>query len=180
MGAIFSFILDFVLIGLLAAGIVYAIRLMRQIAGLRASHADMERFVSEFRATVQRAESGIRGLKQAARTSGDDLEQFIEKARTIRDELHYLTESADQIANRLSDKAAAISRAAATEGAPSRQPSAPEAAKKPPDETKAASSAVVTPLKPAKGPDENKASVAAIAPTSAAEKELLQALEKLG
>jgi hypothetical protein len=86
------------------------LRLTRQLAELRASHASMERFVAEFNATVLRAEAGIRGLKNASRESGDDLEKLIEKARLLRDELHFLTESADQIAARLSDKAGAAAR----------------------------------------------------------------------
>ena len=102
---IISIVLDIVLIGLLIAGIRYAMRLTQQLADMRSSRAEMERFVFTFNATVERAEAGIRGLKSAARSSGDDLEGLIEKGQALRDELHFLTESADQIANRLTNMA---------------------------------------------------------------------------
>jgi hypothetical protein len=40
-----SLFFDFVLIGLLAAGISYAVKLTKQLAEMRASRAEMERFV---------------------------------------------------------------------------------------------------------------------------------------
>lgn len=124
---LFSLLLDLVLIGLLIAGVTYAFRLSRQLAEMRASRAEMERFVLNFNAIVSRAEAGIRGLKNASRESGDDLERLIEKANLLRDELHFLTESADQIATRLSDKAATVTRGKS--GSP--QESTPETSAKP-------------------------------------------------
>ncbi len=102
MTSLIGFVLDIVLIGFLIAGISYAIKLTQQLADMRAQRADMERFVANFSATVERAEAGIRGLKSVSRSSGDDLERLIEKGQSLRDELHFLTESADQIATRLS------------------------------------------------------------------------------
>lgn len=160
MGEIISFLLNFILIGLLITGIVYATRLHRQLIGLRASRGDMERFVADFSATVQRAEAGVRGLKQAAREGGDDLEQLINKAQLIRDELVFLVGSADQIANRLSDSASSAARRVLPEQ------------DTPPVTTAAAKSAVVSKLAaPAKTNERVK---------TAAERELMQALEKLG
>src|ERR1700752_5346920 len=94
--------LDLVLIALVVAGLVQATRLIWHLAGLRQGRIDMERFVREFNATVIRAEAGIKGLRMAARDTGDDLEKLVEKAGMVRDELQYLVESGDQIAERLS------------------------------------------------------------------------------
>ncbi|MDD3287801.1 MAG: DUF6468 domain-containing protein [Alphaproteobacteria bacterium] len=150
-------LLDALLIGLLITGIVYAVRLNRQLAQLRSSRADMERFVVDFSGTVARAETGIKGLKQAARDCGDDLEHLIDKAHQIRDELQFLTESADQIATRLSQTAiTATSSAAIIEET------------QPPAKVKAE-----TPKASAPKP-------AVVQPTTAAERDLLQALEKIG
>lgn len=102
MTNLIGFVLDIVLIGFLIAGISYAIKLTQQLADMRTQRVDMERFVATFSATVERAEAGIRGLKSVSRSSGDDLERLIEKGQSLRDELHFLTESADQIATRLS------------------------------------------------------------------------------
>jgi hypothetical protein len=180
MNGFLTFFLDLVLTGLLIAGIVYAVRLSQQIAGLRAGREDMERFVAEFSATVDWAEAGVRGLKQAARSSGDDLEQLIEKAQAMRDELQFLTASADKIASRLGDSAGAASRQskpASASGPDNRGPAkalaqagpTPEAVQK----ALASVAAITNPLA------ENKGSLPGIAP-SAAEQELLKALQKLG
>lgn len=59
---------------------------------MRASRTEMQRFILDFSATVGRAEAGIKGLKTAARSSGDDLEKLIERAHGLRDELHFLIE----------------------------------------------------------------------------------------
>jgi hypothetical protein len=155
-------ILDVVLIGLVTAGLVQAARLIRQLAGLRQNRLEMERFVQEFNATVTRAETGIKGLRHAARESGDDLETLVEKAVMIRDELQFITESADQIANRLSQSAAsAVQR-------PEKTAAARTDAQK---ETDITSGETVKPLASKKP---------SAASASRAEQELMQVLEKLG
>jgi len=119
----------------------------------------MERFVHEFHAPVIRAEAGVKGLRQAARDSGDDLEKLVEKATLVRDELQLILPSADQIAERLSQLAsssAALTKAAAT---------APKAVSE--------SQATPTPSPIPTAMPLNDA------PSSRAEKELLQALKKL-
>lgn len=156
MGSVLSVLLDLMMMSLLVTAIAYAIKLHRQLAALRASRGEMEKFVAEFSATVQRAEASVRGLKQAAREGGDDLERQIEKAHGIRDELAFLVDSADKIATRLSDRAATATRA-----------TAPEAAK-------------TAPKAPPTSPPQTDVRKATPATASAAERDLLKALEKLG
>jgi len=162
--------LDLILIVFVGVGLVQATRLIRHLAGLRQGRVDMERFVHEFNSTVIRAETGIKGLRSAARESGDDLEKLVEKSCMVRDELQYLVESADQIAERLSQAVSTTSRSEAK----SKETKKAEDIK---SETKAApepQATTVTPLTTRKG-DASPAS----APSSRAEKELLQALQKL-
>lgn len=162
-----SILLDITLIGLLVVGIRYALKLSKQLTQMREGRAEMERFVLNFNNAIGRAESGLRGLKETARTSGDDLEKLIEKGQLLRDELNFLTESADQMANRLSNAASHVSRnneqAAAT--APKQQQTKPQAVSEKPQ-------AVLKELK--------KNIVSSGATPSAAERELLRVLEKLG
>jgi hypothetical protein len=70
----------------------------------------MERFVRDFNGAVMRAEAGIKALRAAARDSGDDLEKLVEKAIRVRDELHFIVESADGVAERLSTTASNVMR----------------------------------------------------------------------
>src|ERR1700744_3555071 len=100
--------LDLLLIVMVGAGLVQASRLIGHLAGLRKSRVEMEQFVHEFNATVMRAEAGIKGLRNAARESGDDLEKLVEKAVLVRDELQFISESADQIADRISVSASNV------------------------------------------------------------------------
>ncbi len=166
MTNLIGFVLDIVLIGFLIAGISYAIKLTQHLADMRAQRADMERFVAQFSATVERAEAGIRGLKSVSRSSGDDLERLIEKGQSLRDELHFLTESADQIATRLS--------MAASQRTKERDPVAQE-------EEAIASSQKPSPSGQAEKP--KVVPVASSAPQqapSAAERDLLRVLGKRG
>jgi len=154
--------LDILLIVMVGIGLYQAMRLIKHLAGLRQGRVEMERFVHEFNATVIRAEAGIKGLRQAARDSGDDLEKLVEKALAVRDELQFIVESADQIAERLSHSASMMARSEKRPEAAAPTP-APEAAK--------------PVAKPASEP--RPAPSDAPSTASRAEKELLQALQKL-
>ena len=125
----------------------------------------MERFVRDFNGAVIRAEAGIKALRNAARESGDDLEKLVEKAVMVRDELNYIVESADSVAERLS-----VSASKAMQSDPVAAPknaAAPE---------KRASSPATKPDVPGTAP---LGSETGTPPSSRAEKELLQALQKL-
>lgn len=152
-------LLDIVLIVMVGIGLAQVTRLIKHLAGLREGRIEMERFVHEFNATVTRAEAGIKGLKQAARNSGDDLEKLVDKALLVRDELSFIVESADQIAERLSQSATNAVR-----------PAAAVAEAKPVPKTTA-------PPPPATA--EGQAVKKEVTPTSKAEQELMQALKKL-
>jgi hypothetical protein len=152
-------VLDVILILVVGAGVVQAIRLIAQLRDLRASRAEMDRFVRDFNAAVMRAEAGIKGLRAAARESGDDLEKLVEKAVMVRDELNFIVESADGVAERLSVAASGVLHAErATQ--PKMQDEKPAPVPQP------------VPVARAEVPP-------AHAPASRAEKELMQALKKL-
>jgi hypothetical protein len=178
MDAWISATLDILLIIALGAGIAQATRLIKQLQTLRASRVEMERFVREFNGTVLRAEAGIKELKMAARDSGDDLEKLIERARAVCDDLHFIIESGDMLADRLSTRSAPASppvsapampkgnAASSTAGPAKAAPAASaNAAKAPP------------PIVP--GFTGGQAAVKTPQPASRAEQELLQALQKL-
>jgi len=158
MDAWINLALNVVLVALLAAGLVQATRLIGHLSGLRQGRREMEEFVKEFNAVVLRAESGIKNLKLTARDSGNDLEKLLEKAVSMRDELQFIVASADKIAARLSQDASSI-----------RPPEkAPQA--------KADTGVTVTQFAGKKPPAEGISAAQA----SRAERELMQALEKLG
>jgi chromosome segregation ATPase len=167
----FSFVLDLVLIALLLGGMVIGIKLTHQLAGLRQSRLEMERFIAEFAATVARAEAGVRGLKQAARSCGDDLEQLIERGTTLRDEMTFLLDSADQAATRLTNTVAETAPARARAEALTEAPTSKTSSVKP---------AAVKPADPlARTTTETSSDAAGATAASGAERELLRVLGKL-
>lgn len=170
--------LDVLLIALVASGLVQATRLIRHLRDLRQGRLEMERFVYEFNATVLRAEAGIKGLRHAARESGDDLEKLVEKALLLRDELQFIVESADKLADRLSTAATQIVHTDAK--MPEAKMAAPQTSTKQAPQPQASTGTAKTPEKPASRDDvRGPADAAKPAPSSRAEKELLQALQKL-
>ena len=155
-----NLIFDILLIAVVGVGIVQATRLIRQLRDLKAGRAEMDRFVREFNGAVMRAEAGIKALRAAARESGDDLEKLVEKAVMVRDELNFIVESADGVAERLSTVASVVlHKESPQKAAEDKKSVAPMTASAP------------TP-KPAPTASESP-------PSSRAEKELLQALQKL-
>jgi len=154
--------IDIAMILVVGAGVVQATRLILQLQDLRASRAQMERFVFDFNSAVTRAETGIKTLKSAARDSGDDLEKLVEKANSVRDELNFIIESADHMAEKLST-AATTAKRSQSEGAEAEK--APVEKRSPPKPTIIASTAA---------PKGERVTI------SRAEQELMQALKKMG
>lgn len=146
--------IDGVLILVVGFGIIQAMRLIAHLRDLRASRVEMDRFVRDFNAAVMRAEAGIKALRATARDSGDDLEKLVEKAVMVRDELTFIVESADNVAERLSVAASGVMH--------TDKPAA----------SRATAAAAPAPEPVAALPPESL-------PPSRAEKELLQALQKL-
>ena len=159
-------VLDGVLIVVVGIGVVQATRLIAQLRNLRADRAEMERFVRDFNGAVMRAESGIKSLRAAARDSGDDLEKLVEKATMVRDELNFIVESADGVAERLSVSATKVLHA---------DPASPP--KNPPEAVARGGPAAMPAAEMPAGVFQEARPEGP--PASRAEKELLQALQRL-
>ncbi|PWC86491.1 hypothetical protein TSH100_11965 [Azospirillum sp. TSH100] len=101
MSPLVSIIIDVVMVGLLAATIAYAIILNRQIIALRESRGEMAELIQGLNDAMARAETGVRTLKRTAGDTGEDLQRTVTKAQTLRDELEFMIEAADALANRL-------------------------------------------------------------------------------
>ncbi|ALG71283.1 hypothetical protein VY88_02115 [Azospirillum thiophilum] len=101
MSPLVSIIIDVVMVGLLAATIAYAIILNRQIIALRESRGEMAELIRGLNEAMGRAETGVRTLKKAAGDTGEELQRTVAKAQALRDELHFMIEAADTLANRL-------------------------------------------------------------------------------
>lgn len=96
-----NLLLDVIIIVLLAATIVYAVMLNSRLAQLRDNRDDLARLVAAFNDATARAESGIPKLRRAAEDAGNALQERVEKAQTLRDDLAFMIERADSMAGKL-------------------------------------------------------------------------------
>jgi hypothetical protein len=94
-------IIDVVVIALLGATIFYALRLERRLANMRSAQAALGDVIRELNSSAARAEASIQGLKAAAVSSGQTLDDKIKRARALNDELALLLQSGERLGQRL-------------------------------------------------------------------------------
>jgi hypothetical protein len=111
-------LLDVVIVGLLAATIVYAVILNRKLTGLRDSKAELQELVKGFAEASARAEAGVKSMKKVAQEAAESLQPSIDKAGILRDELKMMIETADSLASRLEGTASAAAKPRAAEATP--------------------------------------------------------------
>lgn len=96
-------VLDLAIILLLILTIIYAVILNRRLTMLRRSRDELAKVVSSFNEATMRAEAGIPKLKKATIEANTALHDRVEKAHTLRDDLAFMIERAEEMADRLED-----------------------------------------------------------------------------
>ena len=99
-----SILLDLLVAGLLVTVIVFAAILNRRLSVWRQDRAEFERIIAEFNRAAVRAETGVERLKVASEQTGKTLQQAVTKGQSLRDDLSYLIERAEPLADRLTDR----------------------------------------------------------------------------
>ncbi|MDR3438528.1 DUF6468 domain-containing protein [Telmatospirillum sp.] len=117
----YKLVLDLIIAVLLAATIVYAAILNGKLNQLRKNRDDLAKLVAAFNEATARAEAGIPKLKRVSEEASSTLVERVEKAQSLRDDLAFMIERADAMANRLEG----VVRTARTETKPSPAPQAP-------------------------------------------------------
>jgi len=97
----YKLILDLIIAVLLAATIAYAAVLNKKLNQLRKNRDDLAKLVAAFNDATARAEAGIPKLKRASEEASSTLIDRVEKAQSLRDDLAFMIERADTMANRL-------------------------------------------------------------------------------
>jgi uncharacterized membrane protein YdfJ with MMPL/SSD domain len=92
-----SLLIDVVVIALLGATIYFAFRLDRRLQSVRNVQNELAGVIRELNSAAARAEAGIQGLKMAAQSSGQQLEEQIHSARIVGDELAILLKSSERV-----------------------------------------------------------------------------------
>lgn len=136
----YKLVLDVMVAALLAITIIYAWILNQRLNQLRRNRDDLAKVVASFNDATARAEAGIPKLRKAAEETGLALQERVEKAQSLRDDLAFMIERADAMADRLEQavrvareevRAPAHPTTAPVRPVPSRAPVAPPASAPP-------------------------------------------------
>jgi len=100
-----SLMLDIAIIALLVPTIFFAVLLNSRLADLRRNRDELTRLMASFNEATQRAESGIPRLRKAADDAGRALQDRVEKAQILRDDLAFMVDRAESMAGRLESRA---------------------------------------------------------------------------
>ncbi len=105
MSAVPGIILDLIILVLLAATIFYSVRLAAGLKAFRESRSELSSLLEKLSVSIEQAEEAIAGLRVAARESGNELQETINQARSLSEELQFINEAGDNLAKRLEDLA---------------------------------------------------------------------------
>jgi biopolymer transport protein ExbB/TolQ len=98
--------LDVLMALLLATSIATTIVLSRRLSSMRGDRAELEKLTQHFREATDRADHGVAGLKISAQS----LQERIEAARALADDLQFLIERGGSVADRLEAEVRAARR----------------------------------------------------------------------
>ena len=96
-----EWLVEIVLVVLLAATLFHAVRLERALGVLKRDRSVLEELVAGFNASTRQAESGIERLRAAADSSGQQIARQREAARAVQSDLSYLIERGERLADRM-------------------------------------------------------------------------------
>ena len=106
-------VLDIIILCLLAATIFFAARLSLHLKAFRSNRAALDGIVKELAEQIAQAERAVMGMREAAREGGRDLQERINAARALAEELQFMSETGNNLAGRLEKAATGGGRAAA-------------------------------------------------------------------
>lgn len=96
-----SLMMDMVVLAALAVTIYYAVRLSRSLSVFRQYRQEFSNVLGQLSRNIEQANAAILGMKEASRSSGEHLQELIDQARLLADELNLINQSADGLAGRL-------------------------------------------------------------------------------
>lgn len=100
MGSL-ELIINLIIIGLLIPTIIYAYRLNKNLTILRQNQSSLAKLVSALNDATFKAENSIPKLKSVTEHSSNDLKEVVDSAKELKDDLMFINERADNLADRL-------------------------------------------------------------------------------
>lgn len=94
-------IINMLIIVLLIPTIVYAYKLNKNLTILRENQNSLSRLISSLNDATIKAENSIPKLKNATEVSSQNLKDVVDNAKLLKDDLTFINERADNLADRL-------------------------------------------------------------------------------
>src|ERR1700722_13907942 len=99
--AAMEWLLDIVLIGLLAATLFHAIRLEGALGVLKRDRVELQELIANFNVSTRQAEIGVERLHGAAAGAGQQIAHQVDAALALKDDLVLLIERGNGLADRM-------------------------------------------------------------------------------
>lgn len=96
-----SLVLDILIACLLVAVIVYALRLNKNLSVLQQSKSELEKMLAGFTESTEKAEQAIQRVKEASTQNRESLNKLLSEAETLREDLAYMIERGNSLADKL-------------------------------------------------------------------------------
>jgi hypothetical protein len=96
-----QWLLDLILMVLLAVTLLHAVRLERALGVLKRDRPAFEQLIAGLNGSTREAQAGIDGLRAAADGAGRSIDQQIRGGLALKEDLRLLTERGEQMADRL-------------------------------------------------------------------------------
>lgn len=96
-----EFIINLAVIGLLIPTILYAYRLNKNLTILRENQNNLAKLVQALNEATFKAENSIPKLKSLTMNSSENLKEVIENASTLKEDLLFINQRANSLADRL-------------------------------------------------------------------------------
>lgn len=110
----YSLALDILLVILLLATIIYAMILSRRLSMFRANKGELETFLDRMNGAIAKAEASLQGMRATAQQTQATIGEPLQRAQALRDELVFLIQRADSVAEKLASGSGASSSAASS------------------------------------------------------------------
>lgn len=94
-------IINLIIIILLVPTIIYAYRLNKSLNLLRQNQNSLAQLVSSLNEATFKAENSIPKLKSVTQNSSEDLKEVVDSAKELKNDLLFINERADSLADRL-------------------------------------------------------------------------------
>src|SRR5579872_6728607 len=95
--------LDILLVVLLTATLFHAVRLERALGAVKQDRAALQELVASFEASTRAAETGIERLHAATEGPGRQIQRLIESGATLKEDLTFLVQRGEGLADRLDE-----------------------------------------------------------------------------